>query len=334
MEALDPPVIREDFFIAVEPSVDLFVRQVRATEREGVPVVLVHGARVPGVASFDLDIEHGSLAGDLALAGHDTYLFDARGYGRSTRPSAMDEAPGPLPTFSRSNEVVRDLMGVVDEVRWRTKAESVAIIGWATGGMWSGHYASLFPERVSHVVFYNSLYGDYDGHAMLGHGSVNEDPDQPGRFNAATVGPFRYNAGAELLPSWDNSIPTSDPDQWRDPELVEQYIAAALDSDVTSGERTPPSFRAPSGAMEDSFLLATGHQVFHASTITGHALVVRCAGDFWSRPEDADRLARDLHRASSVRSVVIPDATHYVHLDRPDSGRTQFLSEVLSFLAT
>jgi pimeloyl-ACP methyl ester carboxylesterase len=34
-----------------------------------------------------------------------------------------------------------------------------------------------------------------------------------------------------------------------------------------------------------------------------------------------------------VRHVVIPDATHYVHLDRPEAGRSRFVADLLSFLA-
>lgn len=33
-----------------------------------------------------------------------------------------------------------------------------------------------------------------------------------------------------------------------------------------------------------------------------------------------------------VRTVTIPDATHFVHLDRPERGRDQLVREVLGFL--
>jgi pimeloyl-ACP methyl ester carboxylesterase len=174
---------RADFFVPVERGVSIFVREVRGSRGDAVPVVLVHGARVPGLASFDLGIPGGSLAQDLAEAGHAAYIFDARGYGKSSRPAAMDEPPQPSFPLTRSNEVVRDLAGVVEEVCDRAQASRVAIVGWATGGMWAGHYASLYPERVSHLAFYNALYGGHDGHPLLGPGSASEDPSRPGRFN-------------------------------------------------------------------------------------------------------------------------------------------------------
>jgi pimeloyl-ACP methyl ester carboxylesterase len=45
------------------------------------------------------------------------------------------------------------------------------------------------------------------------------------------------------------------------------------------------------------------------------------------------RLEQDLHRAAAVRHVVIPNATHYVHLDQPEAGRSRFVADLLSFLA-
>jgi hypothetical protein len=52
------------------------VKPVAATRRE--PLLLIHGARVPGIASFDLDVPNGSLAADLALQLNTVvYIMDA-----------------------------------------------------------------------------------------------------------------------------------------------------------------------------------------------------------------------------------------------------------------
>jgi pimeloyl-ACP methyl ester carboxylesterase len=45
-------------------------------------------------------------------------------------------------------------------------------------------------------------------------------------------------------------------------------------------------------------------------------------------------LAHDAVRARSVRIVIIPNATHFVHLDRPERGRNQLLREVIAFLGS
>ena len=328
-------LVREEFWITGDPGILLFVREVKDGQThhmQKVPVLLLHGARVPGVASFDLDVPNASLAADLASHGHVVYVMDARGYGKSSRPPAMEQPPEENPPLTRSAEVVRDIAAVVEWIRQRLGVGRVALLGWATGGHWHGYYSALYSDRVSHLILYNTLYGGTPDHPTLGHGSTNEDPNHPGRFNAAAYGAYRFNTADGLLPSWDASIPLEEKTLWRDPAVAQAYMAAALASDPTSETRTPPSFRAPSGAMEDSFYLAIGRQMWDASLIGVPTLILRSERDFWSRQEDAKRLAEHLVHAPSVCQVTLREATHYVHLDRPEHGRDAFLNEVLSFL--
>jgi pimeloyl-ACP methyl ester carboxylesterase len=60
-------------------------------------------------------------------------------------------------------------------------------------------------------------------------------------------------------------------------------------------------------------------------------LVLASERDFWSRSADRDKMAHDLVHAS-IRVVVIPNATHFVHLDRPEHGRNELLEEMVRFL--
>jgi pimeloyl-ACP methyl ester carboxylesterase len=53
--------------------------------------------------------------------------------------------------------------------------------------------------------------------------------------------------------------------------------------------------------------------------------------DIWSRLVDRNKLKQDLAHAS-LRVIVIPNATHFVHLERPERGRQLLLNEVLEFL--
>jgi pimeloyl-ACP methyl ester carboxylesterase len=176
---------RVDFTARSAPEIDIAIREIidRQQLRAGDPVILLHGARVPGIPSFDLDVPGGSLAADLAKAGLATYVVDLRGYGRSTRPPAMTVPPRPTEPLVRSGDAVADLGAAVDAVLARTGAHHVSILGWATGGHWAGMYAALQPEKVSKVVFYNALYGYTEHHPSLGRGSSLADPDHPGFFN-------------------------------------------------------------------------------------------------------------------------------------------------------
>jgi alpha-beta hydrolase superfamily lysophospholipase len=111
VKAQTPAFTRTDFHVASIDGVQVFVREVTSGEpRKGkVAVILVHGARVPGLASFDLEVANGSLAEEIARNGHPVYIMDARGYGQSTRPAALDQpAEQNLPAV-RGYEVVRDI---------------------------------------------------------------------------------------------------------------------------------------------------------------------------------------------------------------------------------
>jgi len=47
-------------------------------------------------------------------------------------------------------------------------------------------------------------------------------------------------------------------------------------------------------------------------------VVVASERDFWSRPRDRQDLVADLVQAPLLYSGVIPNATHFVHVDRPN----------------
>jgi pimeloyl-ACP methyl ester carboxylesterase len=324
--ATEAEMTRSDFHVTTGDGVRIRVRELRPAAKPAAvePLILVHGARVPGIGSFDLPVPGGSLASDLAARlGRAVYVMDARGYGGSDRAAAMDESPAASRPLSRGFEVVRDIDALAGEALRRTGASRVALLGWATGGAWTAYYASLEPERVGHLVTLNALYGGADRHAMLGARAGD----------AALAGYALYDA-ASLFPVWDKSIPLGDKAAWRDPAIAVAYAAAALASDPTAARRRPASFRAPLGAIEDSTLQAQGRRLFDASSITASVLVIRAERDFWSRPEDAEAFAHDATRARSLRVVTLPDATHHVHLDRPERGRDRLLAEVAAeFLA-
>lgn len=324
---------RRDFFVEREGSPRLFVREVRGAEpARGVPLLLLHGARVPGVASFDLDVPGGSLAADLAQGGRVVYLMDAHGYGFSARPAAMDQPREGNAPLARAPEVARDVAAVVEAMRVRAGSARVALLGWATGGTWLGLYATLYPERVSHLIVHNTLLGATPN-ATVGAGSSLEDPDQPGRFDFAGTGAYTLSAAASLLRAWDASIPEEDKARWRDPAVAAAYVAAALASDPSAETRSPPSFRAPAGALEDSYYLGTGRQLWDGSLLRCNLLISRGGRDFWSAPGDPERLAAQAAHAPRVQLFQQPDATHFVHLDRPERGRDAFLAAVRDFLA-
>lgn len=324
-------VTRAELFAMADDGVRIHVREVAPSSARGVPLILVHGARAPGVASFDLSVPGGSLAADLATRlNRRVYLMDARGYGGSTRPAAMEQPPEQSRPLARAHEVVRDVDAVAKLVYRRNGGSKAGLLGWATGGLWAGWYAALRPEMVAGLVTLNALYGGSDVHPMLGPGSGLAQPGQPRRFDPATGG-YALSPGTSLLDRWNSNIPLADKDAWRDPAVAQALVEAALASDPRSATQAPPRFRAPLGALEDSFHQACGRKLYDAGSITAPVLLVRSGADFWSRRADVEAFVADAERSSKVTTVEIPDATHFVHLDRPERGRDRLLNELTTF---
>ena len=68
--------------------------------------------------------------------------------------------------------------------------------------------------------------------------------------------------------------------------------------------------------------------MWDAGAITAQVLMVRGKRDSWSRPEDVAWLEGHLTNVASMRTVTLPQATHFVHLDRPERGRECLIDQV------
>jgi pimeloyl-ACP methyl ester carboxylesterase len=145
--SIERAIERQDRTVASDPGISIAFRELVARGHDdGVPVVLVHGAGGGGISSFDVPVPGYSLAEDLARAGHPVYAIDVRGWGRSSRPAALDAPPQANPPAVGSDEAVRDIAAVVDWVRAH-RHRPVAVLGWATGGHWAGMYAAGLHPR-------------------------------------------------------------------------------------------------------------------------------------------------------------------------------------------
>ncbi|HET9623781.1 MAG TPA: alpha/beta hydrolase [Kofleriaceae bacterium] len=314
-----PKIVKQDVVIdGGDPGVKLFVRTKLAAgarpARDNV-VVFVHGATFPSTPDFDLQFQDYSWADWMASKGWVVVMFDIRNYGASSREPAMDKPAAASRPVSRSFQVVRDIGAVLDFVKARYKVERVALIGWSWGAMTAGYYASLHSERLTRLVMYAPLYS-FAAHPNLGAGSANQDKRHPSDFAYDSLGAYRLGTAAANQARWDNEIPVSDKALYRDPAVVDAFNRAALATDPTSGTRNPPSLRAPNGVLEDSFYQATGRPLYNASSIYVPTLLIAGQYDTWSFAADREGLMRDLVNAPVKKSVVIPDATHFVLFEK------------------
>lgn len=327
-------VTRRDFHVRSCDGYDIAIREVAPAAppaKPKTPVLLMHGTRLPGISEYDLPVENGSLAADLARAGHLAFVPDARGYGNSKRPDAMSHDPSQSAPFARCIEIVRDIDAATDAMTPHSPNGKIAMMGWGVGATAVIMHAAMWPEKVSHLILYNPLYGGGSSHPRYKNFQL-EDPARPGHFNRAKYGGYSFNQVDMLRDKWDATIPVEDKDSWRDPAIAQAFEDAIIDSDPTSRSRDPVTYRYPNGMIEDSYYIGKGEKLVHASQVYCKVLVVRPQLDYFSRPEDIAALRDDLVNAETVEVWEPANTTHYILLDRPERGRDAAISKILEFV--
>jgi pimeloyl-ACP methyl ester carboxylesterase len=321
---------RADAWVESEPGIQIFVREIRASMKEevGTPVLLIHGGGPGSLPNFDPTVPNYSLAEDIASVGHIVYMMDVRGFGNSSKPAALDSTDAKAPPAVSSDEAAKDISAVVDWILRRSRESKAAIVGLGAGGNWAALYTTKNSDKVSHLVLVNALYGVK---APWKPGKAFEDPKNPGAFNP-WAGAFFLADARGLMADWDGAIPGGDKSQWRDPRVAVAYVKLALAGDATANTRKPPGIRIPGAFRKEHFEMSQGKKFWDAKDILVPTLYVRGTLDDWSRPEDLQSLHAELINAPQKQLVVIHDATHFLHLDRPEKGRAAFIQELLVFL--
>ncbi len=325
-------IVKNDTQIdALDPGIKLFVREkmaegnTRFTDQN--VVLFLHGATAPSTCDFDLSYKDFSWADWMVKRGYVVFMGDYRNYGYSTREPAMDEPPAKNRPVTRSFLALRDIEAMVNHIKAKRGVKKVTLIGWSWGAMTAGYYASLHSENVHKLVLYAPLY-NFPDHTNLGPGSGLQNKRKPLEFNFG-LGAYRLASEAANTGRWNGEIPVENKDEYRDPAVAVEFWKECMATDPSSGTRTPPSLRAPNGVLEDSFYQATGRPIWNAANIYAPTLVIAGAFDTWSFPEDREGLMRDLVHAPAKKSVLIPNATHFVLFEKP---RFQFFEEILKFI--
>src|SRR6516165_11848889 len=153
-----PRVVMEEMTVPSEPSIEIYVRNKRPADlsafRPERTVLFVHGATYPAHTSFDLKLDGMSWMDYIAARGYDVYLLDLRGYGRSTRPKEMDEAPEANPPIVRGTAAVKDISAVVDFILARHGIARLNLLGWSWGTTLMATYTTQNPGKVERLVLY------------------------------------------------------------------------------------------------------------------------------------------------------------------------------------
>ena len=136
--AANSQLVIEDFMVpSDEAGINLYVRNKRlattTTFNKDNVVLFVHGATYPSETGFDLRLDGLSWMDVLAQQGFDVYMVDIRGYGKSTRPAAMDQPAMQNKPFADTDTAARDYAAAADFVRKRRGVEKINVIGHSWG---------------------------------------------------------------------------------------------------------------------------------------------------------------------------------------------------------
>jgi pimeloyl-ACP methyl ester carboxylesterase len=135
-------------------------------------VLFVHGAGTPAEVAFDVPYTDYSWMAYLARAGFDVFAMDTTGYGRSTRPAAMNDpcnlsaeqqlalasghAEACPPSYDRQMTTMlsdwNDIGAVVDHLLALRRVPRLSLVSWSLGGPRAAGYAAQHLDKVQRLV--------------------------------------------------------------------------------------------------------------------------------------------------------------------------------------
>ena len=215
-------------------------------------VLFVHGRGTPAEVAFDVPYGDYSWMAYLAHGGFDAFSMDTTGYGRSTRPTVMNDpcnlarneqrafVPSLLaapcaPAYATAATTIasdwNDIGAVVDYVRALRHVDRVSVVAWSLGGPRAGGYAAQHPERIQRLVLLAPAYAR--------EAADGPPPQLPERAAMTT------QSGAEFTANWDRQVGC--PDQYEH-GASDAVWAKMLESDPVGATWGPGVRRAPETA--------------------------------------------------------------------------------------
>ena len=212
-------------------------------------VLFVHGAGTPAEVAFDVPYQDYSWMAFLARSGFDVFSMDTTGYGRSTRPAAMNDPcnlapeqqagfmPGLIaarcaPSYPYQLTTIAsdwdDVGAVVDYLRSLRHVDRVSLIAWSLGGPRSAGYAAQHPDKVAKLVLLAPAYN-------------RSASAKPPALPAVGVA-MNTQSRAEFDANWDRQVGC--PDQY-DPAASRSVWSNMMLSDPVGATWGPGVRRAP-----------------------------------------------------------------------------------------
>jgi pimeloyl-ACP methyl ester carboxylesterase len=309
-------IVRTDHYVRVTstaPSMagqtaQLYVREVTtgapptAKSPANRVILFVHGAGTPAEVSFDVPYKDYRWMAYLANAGFDVFSMDVTGYGRSTRPTVMNDPcnaqpdaqkqmsgttiPAPCaPTYTQPITTIGsdwdDINAVVDHLRTLRGVDKVALVGWSQGGPRTAGFTARHPEKVSRLVV---LAPAYNRTGPL---------EAPNPFPPRTDGPMSVQSDADFTANWDRQIGCANQYEPAAKASVWSELLASDPVGATWGKGTRRAPNVPSWGFNQAV----------AAKMTTPFLMVAAAHDKQVPPERV----RDLYADLGAQEKVIID---------------------------
>lgn len=308
-------VAAEDLQITHGDGVQMFVRnkhpENQATFAPDRIAILMHGATYPATA-FDVQLAGKSWMDYLAERGFDVYALDLPGYGRSTRPAAMDQPATENAPFMRTADAVKALGAVVDFVRARRGVERVNLIGWSWGTAITAGYAADNPGKVGRVALYAPVWIRTTPSLVQVEGKL---------------GAYRTVSRDAALQRWLTGVPEDKKAELIPTGWFEQWADATFATDPKGGGKT---LRAPNGVVQDGQeFWSASKATFDPARITAPVLLVLGEWDRDTPPYMAQTLFPLLVNARWKRLAMLSEGTHTIVMEK---NRMLLLRTVQQFL--
>jgi pimeloyl-ACP methyl ester carboxylesterase len=263
--ALAGNLLRVDHYIPVKSTVPAIAGQttqiyLREVVLEGTAlrgpvaaekvVLFVHGAGTPAEVAFDAPYQDYSWMAFLANEGFDVFSVDMTGYGRSTRPAAMNDpcnlakeqqmlfvpalisAPCAAPYSQNMTTIAsdwNDIAAAVDHVLALRHVAKLNMIAWSLGGPRAGGYTAQHPDKVLRLVLLAPAFSQT--------GSADAPALVPARGTA-----FNTQSHEEFTANWSRQVGCADQ---VNPAASDAVWKAMLESDPVGATWGTGMRRAP-----------------------------------------------------------------------------------------
>ena len=298
------------------PKLNLFLQNKSNATPQATPVLFVHGATYPSSVTFDYPINGVSWLDWMAKEGFDVWSLDLLGYGRSDRPAEMQSDPNLHAPLVDTNEAVLDVKRAIKYISEHRKHNKIDLIGYSWGSAICGQISTEIPDSIRRLTLAGAVW-------LL---------DQSPPINASSKsGAYRTVNRETIKNRWLLNLSDAQKKTITEPEDIDRWIQAVMDSDPQSILSGSQELRAPAGVIKDlQEYWCKGTPTYSPKKIKCPVQIVVGEWDHETSPNQGMQVFGQLSNTEYRRITIIGSATHSMLLEKQ---RYQLYEVVRGFLA-